>query len=260
MEYIMERIANNKVTLNIKSNSYEESAIFHECSDQSIFDSLDDIVQMYKSSRLQPPLIKSKIVIQDNKINPLKDFDLFLLSIMSIIDSSVVILPIPSQIEKINTFKRQLFSAISMVGDQCTQHVLSTETFFNKDFLSFIANSIHHNIFVWNDKDKQWFVGLDESSCACLVYKDIPSWDKPKILKDGLQEMLKEVVQFRAKQYISNGVMQKLNQYLVPELKDIAHHLYIPTTTTSPTSGKPKNLLKSELKELVKNKLLEYKQ
>jgi hypothetical protein len=98
-----------------------------------------------------------------------------------------------------------------------------------------------------------WSLYGDNETCIFIIEKD-----SIYALRDATAstaDIKRSIVNDRIQQYIRGNVIENLNSMLVKDVKEIAQCLFINCTKVE--HGKKKNLLKHELRELVKEKLLQ---
>jgi hypothetical protein len=116
---------------------------------------------------------------------------------------------------------------------------------------------IKKSIVILKDDDYEIYGKCDD--CICIVYDEKEMLYKiyNEYTNSELSFFTELMINKRMKKYIDNDINEKLNTYILKDLKDIADKLKILTYTIQ--DNKKKNCLKNELKDIIKKKLEEYK-
>jgi hypothetical protein len=278
MEFILKNICTNKVTIPIISNLYEETNNYVE--EENLFNSIENIIdvyQNYKNKSYNPTIttaasnnnyIVSKVNSCEKKIvlnNQSKEkdiifnnFDTLFLCILEIIEPAVSLLNGISKIEKIKNFKNMMNLNLDMIKFKVSREDMK-KAIENNNIIVCIYFSflIKKSIVILKDNDYEIYGVCDD--CICIVYDENEQIYKiyDENATGPLLFFIELMINKRLKTYIENDCIEKLNTYLLKDLKDIADRLKILTYKLE--NNKKKNYLKNELKDIINKKLEEYK-
>jgi len=229
MDFISNNIQNNRVTLDIKTNKYEEKYNYEQVN-YNKFDEIENILDLYKTinkKQISDKFIYEVLLYLDNTLSLIGDKEVFITKFKSDLKDKL-----PNYMNKLSKlgFKESIiFEAInSHENREPLYHYLTL--LFEKSIAIQDANDIK----IYGNYDD---VMLYENSFKDMTLSDC------KIMKYDL----------RRSHYILNNTEEKLNNLLVKDLKAIAEDLGLETTKLE--NGKKKNLLKAELKDVIKAKL-----
>ncbi len=229
MDYIKDNIQNNRVTLEIKTNKYEEKFDYTQVN-YSKFDEIENLMDLYKSinkKQISDKFIYEVLLYLDNTLSLINEKEVFINKFKSDLRDKM-----PNYMNKLSKlgFKESDVNEAINNNDnrEALYHYLSF--LFEKS----IAIQESDNIKIYGSNDIVMF--YDNS------FKDM-TFSECKNLKYDL----------RKSHHINQNTEEKLNDLLVKDLKVIAEDLGLETTKVE--NGKKKNLLKAELKDVIKAKL-----
>ena len=263
MDYILQNIGLNKVNIPIITNSYEEINGFIE--EENLFNGIENIIDKYQLNNKfskKTNTITTKDNIRISKSNdldkPLEDFNSLILCILEIIDQSVSLLNNTTKLEKIKNFKNMMILNLDMIKLQISRDDMKKAIDQEDNIVCiYFAFLLKKNIAVFKDNDIQIYGNFDD--CIAINYDQ-----NSKIYKicdtytTGPTQFFKELmIQKRIKIMLDNDIIEKLNTFLLKDLKDTADKIKLPTYKLE--GNKKKNLLKNELKDIIKQKIEEYK-
>jgi hypothetical protein len=218
LEYIIEHIGENKVSLHINSNEFIETSDI--ISEKKYFDKLPNLLSNYKQLKVKP-------------WQPNNFIDNVLYICMKNIDESLTLVSNDTLKQKLDTFKKEL----GFFKERWQSMSKKLAEF------KIVAMFMKKNIAVFENSDWELYecgdVNIDDTlmidiNCDCgkMVSKE---------------ECKKRIIKHR----LSKKENLNINTLLVKELKDLATELYIPVIC--PQKKKP--YLKNELKELIIEKI-----
>lgn len=271
MEYILQNINSNKVTIPIITNAYEEINNF--IGEENLFNGIENIVEIYQSKNkpiknynsVSTSNINSNSVIKSNISSdsvsynkPIEDFNSLILCILEIIDPSVSLLNNTTKLEKIKNFKNMMVLNLDMIKLQISSDDMK-KAINNEDNIVciYFAFLLKKNIAIFKDNDIEIYGNFDD--CIAIKYNcDEQNLKVYKICDTCPTQFFKELmIRERIKIMLKNDVIEKLNTFLLKDLKEIADKIKIPIYKLE--GNKKKNLLKNELKDTIKQKFEEYK-
>jgi len=278
IEYIKGRLGPSKVTLDIKTNKYEEIYEYPE-ETYEFFDHIENIIDMYNefmSNKKEKPYqttfkTADKSAPNYNKYVPAAvpavpaasavevQLDPFIYCVLLSLDNTLSLLPDKNVfinkfksdlIEKINNYetllkklsieKVDIINAIKskILEDRCALY----------KYMSVILNKTiiiqrDHSVYVYESNKRKNLDGL-------WIYENELNYEELSYIA-----YKEKYYNNRKIYYLANTISsaEKLNTLLVKELKDIAEDLGLETTIIE--NGKKKNLLKDNLKEIIKKNL-----
>jgi hypothetical protein len=237
MEFIANNLAANKVTLDIKTNSFEET---YEYQDKpNYFDNIESVYDMYKS------------VVSSTRNVP---HDRFIYCVLLSLDSTLSL--VADKQVFINKFKNDLKEKVKNYEVQLKKCGVTVEDVLKSIDIGEKRNALYY------------MIGILLNKCVCMEGEDdIMMYEISNNAKDCLlineKNLVATVVNMetcKAKKFEMRTIFhkrhtteEKLNTLLVKELKELAEELGLPTTEIE--NGKKKNLLKGKLKDVIKLKL-----
>lgn len=241
MEFIRQNLQANKVTLDIKTNDFEEKYEYNAPANR--FDQIENLLELFKlvsrqkpaavhSKTIKDPIIYSILIHLDPTLDLVSDKQLFIAKFKSELKDKI-----NNYVEKLKKFgatKEATLTAIDDVNDNRAHLMYYLSILLDKN----IAIKTDNNIHIYE-------IGKLE----CLVIQ-------PQNYTSQTIDLIKcrELKYDARKTYHTNeNTLGKLNDMLVKDLKSLAEELGICTTKTE--DGKRKNLLKAELKDVIKVKL-----
>jgi len=275
MDYILQNIGLNKVNIQVNTNLYEETNGYIE--EENLFGGIENIIDIYQSNNKKPqhrnnsetthnaikrPIVNN-IINNFNKSVDVSDnitgFNSLILCVLEIIDPLVSVLNNSTKLEKIKNFKNMMDLNLGMIKLQISKDEMK-KAIDNEDIIVciYFAFILKKNIVLYKDDDIEIYGNYDE----CIVISFDPIEKVYKIsdinTKDNVDFYKRLMIDKRLKMMIENNFIEKLNTFLLKDLKDTADKLHIPTYKIE--ENKKKNLLKNELKDKIKQKIEEYKQ
>lgn len=284
MNYITNNIGTNKVTISISPNNFEETNLYVE--EENLFNSIENIIDIYKNSNTNANIIKSNIIQSNIKkkidivpvftksysqektnksikeieskskssIISIKGFDSLLFSILEYIDPAISLLSNDIKIEKINNFKNTLILSLDIIKIKISRDNMRKyiETGDNNVCI-YISKIINVTIILKINTDFEIYGNLD--NCICLSKDDNNEFNIDSI--NSLIFYKNLIIMDRIHKYHENNILEKLNSFLLKDLKEIADKIDILTFKIE--ENKKKNYLKNELKDIIKIKLEEHK-
>jgi hypothetical protein len=292
MEFIKNNLGPNKISLSINSNEYEETQAINKLYDEiNGFDGIDNIVDKFRNlrntefgkvnPRAQPSKnyqdnrerietentsisrVQSNLVITPGDIN-----DKLIYTIYSSIEPSITLFKQMDINVKINAFKEELIKnlTIAKMFKKLDLHKLYDEPEIIKaikysknsvkerlPMLVYLSRLINKSIIIYNNIDNY----IEHIENISINVKDT------LVLKEtnGNFEIIEEefnkdkILNTKISNYLKDNLVDKLDILLVKELKIIAENLDI-TLFKLDENNKKKPLLKNELKDLIKEKLI----
>ena len=265
MEYILKNISLNKVNIPIITNSYEEINNFIQ--EENLFNCIENIIDKYQ---LNNKSVKKYTTINSN-INSniydkhLENFNSLILCILEIIDKSVSLLNNTTKLEKIKNFKNMMVLNLDMIKLQISSDDMKKAIDKEDNIVCiYFAFLLKKNIAIFKDNDIEIYGNFDD--CIAITYDKnnklykICETCQEALIPNGMgpTKFFKELmIKKRIKIMLDNNIIEKLNTFLLKDLKDIADRIKLPTYKLE--GNKKKNLLKNELKDIIKQKIEEYK-
>lgn len=278
MDFIFKNLSTSKVTIPISSNLYEETNNYVE--EENLFNLIENIIDVYQNTKKYQFKNKSgnnnhqeNINPRGNNNNPVKNiingkipliknniniFDTLFLCILEIIEPAVSLLNEESKIEKIKNFKNMMTLNLDMIKLKIPREDMKLAIEKNDIIVCiYFSFLIKKSIVILKNGDYEIYGACND--CICIIFDE-----NEKIYKINDENASGQLTFFtelminkRIKTYIENDYIEKLNTYLLKDLKDISDKLKIPTHKIE--DNKKKNYLKNELKDIIKKKLEEYK-
>lgn len=240
MEFIRQNLQANKVTLDIKTNEFEEK--YEYVSPPSKFDQIENILDLFKSlSRQKPtasskdvkdPILYSILIHLDPTLELVSDKHMFINKFKNELKDKV-----DNYVEKLKKFGVAKESAVAAIDD-------ATEN--RNALLYYLSILMDKNMAVKTDNDVTIY---EIGKLTCLVINPITHTTQSMDLLDCRASKYNA----RKTYHMNENTLGKLNDMLVKDLKELADELGICTYKTE--DGKRKNLLKAELKDVIKVKL-----
>jgi len=282
MEYILRQISLNKVNIPIITNSYEEINTFVE--EENLFNNIENIIDIYQSMKPNKQYYNgstsnnntsnnntsnnntsnnntnnvkyNKSVVPIDK--PIEGFNSLILCILEIIDQSVSLLNNITKMEKIKNFKNMMVLNLDMIKLHISRDDMK-KAIENEDNIIcvYFAFLLKKNIAVFKDNDIEIYGNFDD--CISINYEQhLKLYKICDTYTTGPIQFFKELmINKRIEKMLENDIIEKLNTFLLKDLKDIADKIKIPIYKLE--GNKKKNLLKNELKDIIKQKFEEYK-
>jgi hypothetical protein len=226
MEFIIDNIQNNRVTLDIKSNKFEESYEYTPISYDK-FNEIENLIDLYKSvnkKQVFDKFIYSILLYLDNTLSLIGDKELFINKFKIDLKNKL-----PNYMNKLSKLGISEGDINNAINNQCNREPLYH--YLSHLFEKSIAIQEVENINIYGSHD------------TVLLYED-------NIKELDMNNCLNIKYELRKNHHLKN---EKLNDLLVKDLKVIAEDLGLETTKLE--NGKKKNLLKAELKDVIKVKL-----
>jgi hypothetical protein len=272
MDYILQNIGTNKINIPIISNSYEE--INNYIEEENLFNNIENIIEIYQSgvgkvkknysNKNNFNIMKSDLnIVVNNDLssnlskaynidNKIINFNSLVLCVLEIIDPSVTLLNTLSKLEKIKNFKNMMLLNLDMLKLKISKDDMR-KAIVNEDIIVciYFAFLLKKNIVLITTDDIEIYGNNDE--CIAIEYNIDEKIYKISHIIGSLDFFKQLMIEKRIKIMIENDIIEKLNSFLLKDLKDIADKLKIQTFKIE--DNKKKNLLKNELKDLIKLKL-----
>lgn len=269
MEFILRNLSSNRVTLDVKTNSFEESYEYDDDdSADREFSKVDDLYDAYKKMtgrRQSPPRRTPDAPAPAREIRrfdspapapEIRRFDSqtdrFLYCVLVALDPTLDL--VPDATPFVDRFKSQLRDKVANSAAPLKKHGYSIS-----DAIASIDGGDPGAV-------RRYIALLTEKS---VMIRDGDSWTlceyhgKPQCLSidlDATSSEFSEIADAKRKmqaasidRFKASIDLEKLNAMLVKDLKEIADSIGCETTKTE--NGKKRNLLKAELREVVKSKL-----
>lgn len=238
MDFILKNIGQNKVNVPIVSNEYEETQPYME--EQSKFDEIENIIDIYKSSNKVSKTVSVKKIL-------LSSFNSLMYCILEFIDNTISLHSDDFKLEKVEQFKKQLNSKIDLgpkkvfgYGRDSYHEFLENE---DKRILNWICYFLNKTIVLKSNIADIILFGTEE---GCIVIEEnIHSQYILSNSKDLTSKWKTEKKKLLALKYTP----EKLNSMLVKDLKEVAKELDISLFKIE--DGKKKNYLKNDLKDMI---------
>lgn len=235
MEFIKQNLQVNRVTLDIKSNDFIEKYEYPDPPNR--FDEIESMMDMFKSvSRQKPkpipdPIVYSILIHLDPTLELVSDKHMFISKFKSELR------------DKINNYTEKL----KKFGATKESTLAAIDAFDNRDSLMYyLGILLDTNIAIKTDDDINIY---EIGKLTCLLIH--PGTHSVKTI--DLIQCRELKYDARKSYHRKENTLGKLNDLLVKDLKSLAEELGICTTKTE--DGKRKNLLKAELKDVIKVKL-----
>lgn len=226
MDFILSNLKQNKVTLDIKTNEYEESYIYMKPKDK--FEEIEDLMEVYKDIsetqyEIEDEFIYKILLYLDNTLSLILDKSIFIQKFKSDLKDKL-----PNYISKIGRDKKDILNAIEGTDDR-------------EPLYHYIAYLFDKNIAIHESEDIK-IIDIGKKEC---IYID----ETAQLI--SMEDCLAKRHEKKKIYHIQQNTVEKLSSMLVKDLKSLAEELGCPTTKIE--NGKKKNLLKNELKELINN-------
>lgn len=241
MEFIKQNLQENKVTLDIKTNEFLEKYDYVSLANR--FDEIENILDIFKSltataskkpftKQIKDPIIYSILIHLDPTMELVTDKLIFINKFKSELKDKI-----NNYVDRLKKFGATKEATLAAIDD----------TTDNRDALMFyLGILLDKNIAIKTDNDICIF---EVGKLTCLLID--PTNQSNKEL--DLLQCRDLKYDARKSYHINENTLGKLNDMLVKDLKALAEELGICTTKVE--DGKRKNLLKAELKDVIKVKL-----
>jgi len=279
IEYIKAHLGPSKVTLDVKTNKYEEVYEYPE-ETYEFFNHIENIIDMYNDcisnkkdiqhqTTFKPNILQHKRAVEravERVVVPVPaaaapgpPLDSFIYCVLLSLDNTLSLLPDKNVfinqfksdlIEKINnyaTFLKKLSIEKADIVNAIKSRVHEDRGALYK-YMSVILNKTiiiqrDQGVYVYESNKRKPLDGL-------WIYETQLNYEELSYLA-----YKEKYYNSRKIYYLANTISsaEKLNTLLVKELKDIADDLGLETTIIE--NGKKKNLLKDNLKEIIKKNL-----
>lgn len=244
-DFLLENIGSNKVTLDIRTNRYEEPYSYDPDSYEKEFKGID--IFNASKGRARPKSPPTRVVKESRPTSP---GSCFLYSVLLSLDPTLSL--VDDRQMFVDKFRSELkdkarnFEAkLKRYGYSVAQAIASVDE--PSDALyRYIALLLEKSVMIETTMEIYECYG----SKLCLVVN--PESCSSRTV--SLSEAYSEVYESKARSHRSTMTIEKLNAMLVKELKDLAESIGCETSKVD-ESGKKKNLLKSELRDKIKAKL-----
>lgn len=244
MEFIKQNLQANKVTLDIKTNEFEEK--YEYVTPKNRFDEIENIIDIFKAISRQKP--QQQHPPTTNK--PVKDPILY--AILIHLDPTLEL--VSDKHIFINKFKTELKDKINNYLEKLKKFGVTKESALaaideleNRDsLLYYLSILLDMNVAIKTDNDIDIY---EIGKLTCLLIN--PTTHASQTI--DLLECRNQKYDARKTFHINENTMGKLNDMLVKDLKSLADELGVITYKTE--DCKRKNLLKAELKDVIKVKL-----
>ena len=242
MEFLLNNLGTNKVVLDIKTNKYEEVFDYTKENYDS-FNDIEDIIDIYKekTKTQSPSHNQTKNIVLDE----------FICNILLHLDPTLSLIPDKSIF--IDKFRADLKDKLPNYQEKLKKYNIDI-----KDVMKQISNDkedrsgFYRYIAILLEKS----IAIDTNGEICL-YQMCSNDACVLIGKEPIEITVKEckerICQFNKEKHIKNNTIDKIDQLIVKDLKEIAEE--IGAAIYKLEGGKKKPLLKAELKENVKNML-----
>jgi hypothetical protein len=280
IEYIKAHLGPSKVTLDVKTNKYEEVYDYPE-ETYEFFNHIENIIDMYNDcisnkkdiqhqTTFKPNILQHKrdqavaavarpVAVVASPLENAPPLDSFIYCVLLSLDNTLSLLPDKNVfinkfksdlIEKINnyaTFLKKLSIEKADIVNAIKSRVHEDRGALYK-YMSVILNKTiiiqrEQGVYVYESNKRKNLDGL-------WIYETQLNYEELSYLA-----YKEKYYNSRKIYYLANTISsaEKLNTLLVKELKDIADDLGLETTIIE--NGKKKNLLKDNLKEIIKKNL-----
>ena len=223
MEFIKANLGANKVTLPINSNEFEETHSYVE--EKDMFDKIEDLLSKFKELKK-----KSK----NNKC--FNGIDSIISCILESLDNHFTLLSFESMNDKIVNFKNK------MKDVKAEDHLLFISKLINKTLVLKVSET---DFSIYGKYEKCIVLEVKQNNTYSILQDDV-----------DYNTMISSIVDARIKAYLDDNILEKLNKFLVKDLQEVAHKLYLPIHNKQTK----KLFVKKELKEVIIDKLEAYKQ
>jgi hypothetical protein len=279
MEYIEKYLGPSKVTLDIKTNHFEEVYDYPD-EKYEIFNNIESIIDMFKelsnnqSRQLQQPLPPRQSQQQPSRQSQQQPSrqsppppprqsgqssmeildDKFIYCVLLSLDDTLSLVMDKNMF--INKFKTDLIEKINNYEKQLKKLSITksdiTEAFKDKNdrdaLYKYVSIVINKSIAIHKSDTITLFENNKSGSDCLFINENELSYENITLNEGKTRYNLN-----RKLYYINTITLEKLNDYIVKDLKTIAGELGLETTKIE--DNKKKNLLKAELKEIIKIKL-----
>ena len=256
-DFLLENIGSNKVTLDIRTNRYEESYSYDPDSYEKEFNGIDNVLDMFSAARgrsrpkspvvSQPPSAPSDPKPSLETLSPSSGFlYAVLLSLdptLSLVDDRQLF--IDKFRSELKDKARNFEAKLKRYGYSVAQAVAAVDEPADALY-RYISLLLEKSLLLENSMNMYESFG----SKQCLVINPISCSSRTV----SLTEAYSEIYESKTHAYKSSMTEEKLNTLLVKELKDLAEAIGCETWKLD-EGGKKKNLLKSELRDKIKAKL-----
>lgn len=209
----------NKVTIPIISNEFEETNPYIEETD--MFNQIEDITSIYRKKPMK------------TECENISGIDSLILCVLEMLDPTVSLLS--NKLEKIENFKRILMSKYEKYD------IITISTFLKKTLVIKVDNMYE----ITGSYDD--FILVEKKNTNFIIIRDC-NMTMSDICKHNTDTIIKK--------YIQDGILTKLDKMVVKELKDLAEKINVNTFKIE--NNKKKQLLKNEIKDVLKTKFDEY--
>lgn len=252
MEIMLPRLGPNKVVLDIKSNNFEE---IYEYPTEKFekFEKIECIQSMYRNIsdviKPPPPPPPKKVVISET-IN-----DKFIYCVLMNVDHTITL--VPDKNDFITSFKESLLNKIENYVHKFKKYGFSKNevitaingTDARQPLYYYTGILLNKSVALKSEDAFNLFeiYGSEINNCIIVNEKELTCEDVTlKTCKEKISEFYKTM-------HLQRNTLEKLNALLVKDLKELAEQLGLETTKVS--DGKKKNLLKADLKDIIKARL-----
>lgn len=233
MEFIKQNLQVNRVTLDIKSNNCIEK--YEYPAPPNRFDEIENMMDMFKSvSRQKPipdPIVYSVLMHLDPTLELVSEKHMFISKFKSELRDKI-----NNYTEKLKKFGATKETTLAAIDDSEKRDSL----------MYYLGILLDTNIAIKTDDD---IIIYEIGKLTCLLIH--PGTHTVNAI--DLIQCRELKYDARKSYHQKENTLGKLNDLLVKDLKSLAEELGICTTKTE--DGKRKNLLKAELKHVIKVKL-----
>ena len=253
MEFILQNLSSNRVTLDVNSNRFEESYEYDsERSADVEFARIEDLFDKYKKLISAPNsrAPKSETPVLDSKIE--KPSDRFLYCVLLGLDPTISL--VPDKSDFVEKFKTEMKNKLENLWHKLKKFAETKKSVVDAvdgigDFgvlARYVSILAERSILVLSDVDANLYCNsfdackiIDTHKLSC---EETSISDAKRLFYEKNLSRLKESM-----------TLEKLNLLLVKSLKDTAESIGCETSKIE--DGKKRNLLKAELREVIKLKL-----
>jgi hypothetical protein len=242
MEFITQHLGTNKVTSAIHSNEYEESHSY--VKSPCYFDRIEDLVEKFKSS-----------VVQQEKIQ-LKGVNGFLACVFESIDPMCGLLSMDTLMTKISMFRDKLVMHEHQLPKKLKKTTAEHGNIFDEFLLEYVSFVLKKGIAICHVGNWIWANVENYDMCVVIRKHDNDSYTVESSCVP-VSDIKSIIMRDRIRDFVETDGMQKLNEMLVKDMRDIAEHLWLPTFKI--VDNKKKIYLKNELKKVIEVAVEQYK-
>jgi hypothetical protein len=272
MEYLLSNLGTNKVTLDIRTNKFEESYEYLNETYEN-FDKIENILNMYKDMVKAPPPAPPRspptppihdLVADEPEPPPTPSgargqtiSDRFIYCVLLSLDESISL--IPDKNVFINKLKSELrskmgdfdkkFKKYGLVKKDIIQGFESENSKDRGSLYHYVALVMNKSIVVEDADDMKLYevVTTENSDSLIINVENLTCEEVNKV------DCKAKLYAYKINYYKLNNTLDKLESFLVKDLKTIAEDIGLEIIKIE--NGKKKFFIKAELKDVIKSKL-----